>query len=258
MYLVYIDESGDVGTKKSPSKNFVLSGIVFHESHWLDFLNDIIQFRRDLKNKYGLLLKEEIHAGVFVNGQPKLKNKIVRYDRLLILRECLDYLNSKPYISVVTLKYEKTAARVGIDVFTEAWTWFIQRIENTVLHGNFPGSLTKDKAILIPDNSDVKKLNKITRKMRRYNPVNHLSTVAAGTKMMPMKCVIKDPVFRDSANSYFHQLADVVAYFARQSYEPNNYIKKKGAKRYYELRLANVTNPHISRKQPKLNNIAVV
>lgn len=258
MYLVYVDESGDVGTVNSPSQNFVLSGMVFHESNWLPFLNDIILFRKALKAKYGLKLKDEIHASEFINGRPVCRAYINRYDRLMILKECLDYLNSKNFISIVTLKYEKTQARVNSDVFEEAWTWFIQRIENTVLYGNFPGSLKQDNAILIPDNSDVAKLNGITRKMRRFNPVNNAVTYASGSRMMPLKTVIKDPIFRDSKNSYFHQLVDVVAYFARQNFECNNYIKNRGARRYYELRLTNITNPHISRKRPKINNIAEV
>jgi hypothetical protein len=113
MYLVYVDESGDSGTINSPSNFFVLSAIIFHESYWLDFLNDIISFRRNLKDQYGLLLKEEIHAAEFINGHPKLKHVNTRYDKLLILKECLDYLNSKSYISIVTLRYEKTPARQG-------------------------------------------------------------------------------------------------------------------------------------------------
>jgi hypothetical protein len=257
MYLVYIDESGDVGTVNSPSKYFVLSGIVFHESYWLDFLNDIIAFRRALKAKYGLLLKEEIHASVFINGSPKLKNNINRYQRLLILRECLDYLNSKTNISIVTLRYEKTLARIDSDVFSESWNWFIQRIENTLGYGNFPGGLSQDKGILVPDNSDIAKLNGLTRKMRRFNPVNNSMSYGTGARMMPLKNIIKDPIFRDSKQSYFHQLVDVVAYFGRQYYEPNNYIKKRGARKYYETRLQNVTNPHVMRRQT-VNNIVEV
>ncbi|MDF2430415.1 MAG: hypothetical protein JWP44_46, partial [Mucilaginibacter sp.] len=236
---------------------FVLSAIVFHESYWLDFLNDIILFRRNLKEQYGLLLKEEIHAAEFINGHPKLRYVTNKYDKLLILKECLDYLNSKSYISIVTLRYEKTNARVGKDVFSEAWNWFIQRIENTMQYGNFPGGFKKDKAILIPDNSDVKKLNAITRKMRRYNPVSNSVSFGEGARSMPLRTVIKDPIFRDSKNSYFHQMVDVVAYFARQYYEPNTFIKKKGARKYYETRLQNVTNPHVTTKTSP-NNIVEV
>jgi hypothetical protein len=148
------------------------------------------------------------------------------------------------------------SVKVGI-VFSEAWNWFIQRIENTLLNGNFPGGLTKDKAVLVPDNSDVSKLNALTRKMRRFNMVNNSVSYGSGGRLMPLKCIIKDPIFRDSKHSYFHQLVDVVAYFARQYYEPNNFIKRRGARKYYETRLQNVTNPHVTRKQSP-NNIVEV
>ena len=258
MYLAYIDESGDSGTHNSPSNHFVLSAIVFHESYWLDFLNDLIVFRKGLKAKYGLLLKEEIHAAEFINGRPKLRNGADRFQRFMILRECLDFLNSKTNISIVTLRYHKSVLRVNTDVFTEAWTYFIQRIENTLGYKNFPGAFPNEKGILIPDNSDIARLNKIARKMRRYNPVNNIAAIGQGTRMLPMKHVIKDPIFRDSKHSYFHQMVDVVVYFARQAYEPNNYIKKKGGKGFYKTRLSNVTNKHVTRSTTTINNIVEI
>jgi len=38
-------------------------------------------------------------------------------------------------------------------------------------------------------------------------------------------------------------MVDVVCYFARQYYEPNKKIRKKGARKYYTL-LYNVLNQH--------------
>ncbi|MFS2189472.1 DUF3800 domain-containing protein [Mucilaginibacter sp. Mucisp84] len=90
-----------------------------------------------------------------------------------------------------------------------------------------------------------------------FNLVNNSMSFGAGNRSMPLKTIIKDPIFRDSKNSYFHQLVDVVAYFARQHYEPNNFIKKRGARRYYELRLQNVTNKFVTRR-PSPNNIVEV
>ena len=34
MYLMYVDESGDVGMVNSPSRYFVLVGLVLHELRW--------------------------------------------------------------------------------------------------------------------------------------------------------------------------------------------------------------------------------
>ena len=49
MYLMYVDESGDTGLANSPTRYFVLSGIVVHESRWREFINALVAFRRTLR-----------------------------------------------------------------------------------------------------------------------------------------------------------------------------------------------------------------
>lgn len=46
MYLLYVDESGDVGTDGSPGRYFALSGLVVHELRWHDTLETILDFRK--------------------------------------------------------------------------------------------------------------------------------------------------------------------------------------------------------------------
>lgn len=42
MYLLYVDESGDVGIKNSPTKYFVLSALIIHESKWRNTLDELV------------------------------------------------------------------------------------------------------------------------------------------------------------------------------------------------------------------------
>ena len=49
MYLMYVDESGDTGLANSPTRYFVLSGIVVDESRWREFINALVAFRRTLR-----------------------------------------------------------------------------------------------------------------------------------------------------------------------------------------------------------------
>ena len=85
MYLMYVDESGDTGRDKSPTRYFILSAIFVHESSWTPLLKDLNIFRKHLKNKYGLLKREEIHASVFSTGRCVLKNDITHANRINIL-----------------------------------------------------------------------------------------------------------------------------------------------------------------------------
>jgi len=251
MFLAYCDESGDIGIKNSPSRYFCLSGIIIHEHSWRQMLDELIAFRRHLKNKYGLLMKEEIHAAEFVNGRVSLKNNITRYERLRILIECMEFLNSRNYISIITLRCDKSIRTSPDDVYERAWKYFLQRIENTTKHNNFKSPNNHDRTIIIPDMGDVARLKTIVRKMRRHNPVNNKLIYGAGITMLNVEYIIKDPIFRDSKESYFHQMVDVVVYFARQHFECNSWLKKRGARNTYITKLNSVTNPFATRDKTK-------
>ena len=66
---MYVDESGDTGLVNSPTRYFVLSGVVVHESEWRNFLQRIIALRKTLRVVYGLPMRTEIHASEFINGR---------------------------------------------------------------------------------------------------------------------------------------------------------------------------------------------
>ncbi|WP_412728960.1 DUF3800 domain-containing protein [Geobacillus stearothermophilus] len=71
MYLVYVDESGDTGLVKSPTRYFILSALIVHESNWNKFIDDIIEFRKRLRDNYKFKLREEIHAAEFFQTSKK-------------------------------------------------------------------------------------------------------------------------------------------------------------------------------------------
>jgi len=50
MYLMYVDESGDVGLSSSPTQYFILSAIVIHELRWKPALQSLVDFRRYLRD----------------------------------------------------------------------------------------------------------------------------------------------------------------------------------------------------------------
>ena len=246
---MYSDESGDVGTRNSPSNYFVLSSLIIHEANWLPLLDDLIDFRRALKNRYELLMSEEIHASEFINGRLSLQANIARNDRLDLLKKCLKWLSLRNDISLITVRVLKVA---GNDVFDYAWRTFIQRFENTLKHRNFPGGVGADTGIIIADNTDGGKLRSLLREMRRYNQVPNTAPFGGGARNMKLRDIIEDPVLRDSKSSYIHQMIDVVVYFARQYYEPNRYIRRKGARTFYSI-VEPATNPHVTKYKTPYN-----
>jgi len=72
MYLMYVDESGDTGIQNSPTRYFVLSGIVLHELRWRPILESLVNLRKELRDVKGLKLREEIHSRDFISSPGEL------------------------------------------------------------------------------------------------------------------------------------------------------------------------------------------
>lgn len=233
MYLMYVDESGDVGTKNSPTRYFVLSAIVVHELRWRQTLESLVEFRKFLRDTKGLKLREEIHCTELINKPGELI-RIKRNDRLDIIKKCIDWLNVQSDLNVFSVVVDKSGR--NDDIFELAWNTLIMRFENTISNKNFRGpSNTDDKGIVLSDNTEGQKLRKLIRKMRHYNTIpNNGRLYESGYRNLKINSVIEDPVFRDSKYSFLHQMNDVLAYCVRQKYEPNTYMKKKGGHNYYK------------------------
>ncbi|MGE7774524.1 DUF3800 domain-containing protein [Chitinophaga sp. NPDC101104] len=237
MYLLYVDESGDIGLPpSSPTRYFILSAIVIHELRWRQTLQDLVAFRQDLKRRKGLKIREEIHCTQFINNPGKLV-RIKRNDRLDIIKKCIDWLNLQAEMSIISVVIDKQGKAAGYDVFSHAWNALLMRFENTLSYKNFPGPRNaEDMGMVFSDNTDGNKLRGLVRKMRHFNMI---PSMFGGSRNIKLNYIIEDPVLRDSQFSFMHQMNDVVAYCARQLYEPNSYMRRKGGDRFY-TRLSNV------------------
>jgi hypothetical protein len=232
LYLIYVDESGDCGMVDSPSRYFVLSGLVVHELRWRETLEEISNMRRGLRGTYGLKLREEIHAGHMMRKPGELA-RIPKSMRLRLLRDVVDFEAGLPDVSITNVVVDKEGKPADYDVFEQAWKVLIQRFENTISRRNFPGPQNaEDNGIVIVDDTDEPKLRKLTRRMRVYNPVP--DTGGAGYRFLPLRTIVEDPVHRNSRHSYFIQLADVNAYFLYQELSPSKYTRNKGARNYFD------------------------
>jgi Protein of unknown function (DUF3800) len=232
MYLIYVDESGDSGLAGSPTRYFVLSGFVVHELRWLATLDAIIDLRQMLRKQYGIKLREEIHASHFIH-RPKDLVRIPKSVRLRILRDVLDFEAALPDVNVISVLVDKAVRTPPFDVFEFAWTALIQRFHNTISYRNCPGPQNpQDLGLILVDQTEEKRLRDVLRRMRRFNPVP--SMFGVGTRQIPVATIAEDPNPRDSRNSYFTQLSDVNAFFLTQKLVPSQYVRKKGARNYFD------------------------
>jgi hypothetical protein len=232
---MYVDESGDCGLTNSPSRYFALSGLVIHELRWRTYLAQLIEFRRRMRAQHNLKLREEIHVAHFIGRHPGKLDRIPKHERLTIYRNLLDELASLPDFSIVNVIVDKSTKQPGYDVFEKAWSALIQRFENTIQHHNFPGPANADeRGMLFPDRTDDLKLTQLTRRMRYYNPVPGMRIMGyGGYRNLLMSYIIEDPKFQVSHSSYFTQAADAAAFALYQFFQPNSYVRKKSAQKYF-------------------------
>ncbi len=229
---MYVDESGDIGLDNSPSRFFILTGLVVHELRWQANLDQIVGFRRRMRIVYGLKLREELHASHFINKPGDLR-RIKRNERLGIIRALATELSTMQDINLINVVVDKQGKPPDFDVFGKAWQALIQRFENTIRNGNFPGPANPaEKGLIFPDRTDDKKLRLLLRKMRHYNPIPSKFGYG-GYRQMPLSHIVEDPNFKDSRDSYFIQAVDLAAYLLQQQLAPNSYMKKVGGQNYF-------------------------
>jgi Protein of unknown function (DUF3800) len=249
MFLMFVDESGDCGLVNSPSRFFVLSGLVIHELRWKQYLAEIVDFRRYLRARFTLKLREEIHSGQLISSPGPLA-RIPKHHRLEIIKLFADKLSRMLELNFISVVVDKQGKTPPYDVFENAWRALIQRFENTITWGNFPGpNNTDERGMLICDDTDNKKLTALLRRMRVYNPVPHQQQFGSGYRNLALQYLIEDPVFRDSRLSYFIQAADIGAFLLYQYNCPSSFMRKKGARNYFR-RLGPVLCRHAAPGDP--------
>lgn len=234
MYLMYVDESGDCGLLNSPSPLFVLTGLVVHELRWTEYRDRFIDFRRRMRNTFGLKLREELHASAMIN-RPGALVRIRRNDRLTILHCLVRELAAMPDLNIINVLVDKRGKTPPYDVFGKAWIALIQRFENTISHRNFRGPANADeRGMILPDHTDDKKLIRLLRQLRYYNPVPNQPQHGPGYRNLTLSRVIEDPSFRESEHSYFIQACDAVAFMLYQQEVPNAYMRKKSGNNFFK------------------------
>lgn len=250
MYLMYVDESGDSGLNNTPTNYFALTGLVVHELRWRTYLEELILFRARMKEKFGLKLREEFHASQFISRPGDIAQRISRNDRLAMIRHFADTLARMTDLNLINTVVDKTDKQDSFDIFEAAWGALIQRFENTISQHNFPGPSNADeRGLIFCDHTEDKKLMKLLRQRRRYNPVPHTQQFGLGYRNLPLEYVIEDPSFRDSKHSYFVQAVDLAAFLLYQKVAPNAYMKKKSGHKYFQrlgpilCRVASSTDP---------------
>lgn len=213
MLFAYIDETGDTGStsKSGSSQCYALGCVLLDAEEWPKAFDELLAFRKRLRESYGVLLRNELKANYLIRGSSHLRKLNLSPDqRGLIYRahlRMLSNINARAFTVVV----DKAKTGVsGSDCFTMAWEMMLQRIERTTHYEN-------THAMIIHDDGENDEVRKLVRKARR-----HLTAglMGGGTIKVNALRFIEDPSPRSSHHSYLIQMADLVAYAGWRSYTP--------------------------------------
>jgi hypothetical protein len=185
---------------------YTVAVVCVADLRWVSLFEQIIAFRRELRDSFGLYMRAEVKGSELAKGTGpwaalSLSDRQRRYIYARFLRLQASSRALRTYAVVV---HKNRCADVD-QVRLAAWRHALERIRTLA-------DSRKTTAMLLPDSGQYLWLRRLSRKMRRHAPVG---SVAGGTLDRPLlNILIDDPVERDSQQSYMIQLADLNAYAA--------------------------------------------
>lgn len=205
----YVDESYD-------AKKFCLSAISIRYNDWHKSFKLVQDHRRALKAKYGLLIRQEIHARELLGGRGKIANKIIgKYDRTRIFYGLLNMIASLPHVWLFNICLDVNDQE---DMQIKAWDRLLNRVERTMLEAekrwfvNF--GVYRPRAMIFADEGKEHQITRAFRKRAVFNPIPsaHGGWPEGASKNIPIQRIIEDPIFKQSHQSFLIQLADCAAF----------------------------------------------
>ena len=205
MHLVYYDESGDDGFPAYASPLFVLSAVYCPALDWRENFDIIAGFKRQLAKDFNFPAKLEIHTReLLLNKKPYAPLRLSGADRTEIVRRFCQVAAQLSLRSISTAVVKPWIKKPDFSVLDRALSYSVNRIE-TDLRG-----ATANRFLIITDDGRVVKMRSTTRRMQK---INFVPSKMDGTPYQrDIRHLIEDPLPKDSKESHFIQLSDLLAF----------------------------------------------
>lgn len=203
-YIAYFDETGDDGIATTSSDHFILTSLYMPAESWQQNFNLVRSLRKELRDKYGFHVMEEMHAKHFLTDKnpyrnyrwtKEIKREIIKAFTLTIAEMDLKIVN----VIIDKRKFKDENYRI----LENALKYNIQRIEND--------SEGIWNYLIITDEGRIAPMRKTARAIRSYNPIQ--SKYSYGFMNQPITNMIEDILEKNSSESYFIQICDFVSFF---------------------------------------------
>lgn len=233
MWFAYIDES------KDPGKFCTYTALITTGDSWTTTFAKVREFRKELNRTHGVFLSYELHASKFVPGRGRpAKRAVLKSERAEIFKKALRFVaDSQAFVVVSSVSTSEQFA--------------LERLVNRI---NKTAKARGEQALLFFDEGGEAEIRKRLRRMSVFNPIpsNRGYWVDTGkrTKNIPLDFILEDPIFKDSKQSYFIQLADFCAYACLRMEHPIASRSAFGIDLAYEI-LRPVSRPFINPRDPR-------
>jgi hypothetical protein len=207
MHLAYYDEAGDDGYPDYSSPLFVLTAVYLEHLTYRICFEQIRNFRNQINQQFGFPTTMEMHTRDFLTDKNPFYNlHISPRDRIQIINDYCSLLRSLN-VRIINIVIVKTLVRSDkFNVLDTALRFSVQRIENDLDHMG----RDNERFMIISDQGRISLMRKTTRKIQKLNFVPSMYTGSA--RRLEIKRLVEDPLPKDSKDSYFIQLADLVSY----------------------------------------------
>lgn len=207
MLVAYIDESGNTGDPTNGgSMTFTLGCALVDADNWPTAFDGLLSFRRRVRDKFGVHMRSEIKANYLLRNSGDLRRYGLGHGaRRLIYQAHLRVLPSLGARAFAVVIDKRTGYTTPTACFDMAWETILQRLERTSTNES-------TKFIVVHDEGEDDAVRRWVRRARRYLTAG--SAFGTGTIVNPATALVDDPVPRQSKQSYFIQVADLLAYAA--------------------------------------------
>lgn len=210
MVLSYFDESGDDGYPRRSSDLFVLASISMRGTEWKHNFQQLLTFRRELHSRYSFPVKQEFHTREFIQDKNPYHGKYSPEIRREILFRYVEALASLHLQGIVVVIDKTKIKNQEYAVLEKAFTYNIQRIENGLLKVAAAKQQRPEQFMVITDEGRVSAMTGVTRKIQKINYIPSAHEI--GSTRQEIRLMLEDPLPKNSAQSYFIQAADTLAF----------------------------------------------
>ena len=247
MRLYYIDES------EGPTC-YVRTALGVDAERWNDLHRSVLDWRRELKERFAIPTDRELHACDLLAGRGRLA-RIDGTDRRLSPKQ-----GAEIFTEGLRLVEEAAHTIGGIEVVNvclgkaEVMAYERASLDRLLNRINTSVAAANRHAFLIFDEGREEMVDRLYERLRERNPVPSRYEVwedGGRTKDVPIDNVIGGPAFRSSRSDHLLQMADLIAHaLLKQEEEPSLRAKRLGIDRAFGI-LDRALNRWASRRDPQ-------